>query len=93
MFSDSYYVTSNRESGEGRYDIQLMPRRNNRPGFIFELKAEKKCTQDKLKHVAQEAVQQIVERKYKTEMQMHGVETIIKYGVAFSGKSVEIVIV
>jgi len=91
IFSDSYYVTSNRESGEGRYDIQLMPKKNNRPGFIFELKAEKECTQDKLQTVAQGAVQQIVKRKYETEMQMHGVQSIIKYGVAFGGKSVEIV--
>lgn len=92
IFSDSYYVTSNRESGEGRYDIQLMPKKNNRPGFIFELKAEKDCAQDKLREIAQGAVRQIIERKYETEMKMHGVETIIKYGVAFSGKSVEIVI-
>ena len=42
LFSDRYIVTSNRESGEGRYDIQLMPRKPGDPGFIFELKAEKK---------------------------------------------------
>lgn len=93
MFSDSYYVTSNRESGEGRYDIQLMPRKNNRPGFIFELKAEKGCSPDKLREIAQGAVQQISDRKYETEMKTHGIGKIIKYGVAFSGKSVEIVTV
>lgn len=92
IFSDSYYVTSNRESGEGRYDIQLMPRKNNRPGFIFELKAKKNSTQAQLQQIAQGAVQQINERKYETEMQTHGIGTIIKYGVAFSGKNVEIVI-
>ena len=91
IFSDSYYVTSNRESGEGRYDIQLMPKKNNRPGFIFELKAEKDCSQDKLREIAQGAIQQIIERKYETEMKTHGIGEIIKYGVAFSGKSVEIV--
>ena len=38
LFDDQYYVTSNRESGEGRFDIQLMPKNNSRPGVLIELK-------------------------------------------------------
>lgn len=49
MLDKHYYVTSNRESGEGRYDIQLMPRDDRRPGVLIELKAEKNCSEGKLK--------------------------------------------
>ena len=90
MLDKHYYVTSNRESGEGRYDIQLMPRDANRPGVLIELKAEKDCSQDKLKELSQTALQQIHDRRYDTEMSVKGVIKIFKYGVAFCGKNVEI---
>lgn len=90
LFSDRYTVTSNRESGEGRYDIQLMPGRPEDPGFIFELKAEKNAEQDKLKALADQALRQIAEKKYAEEMRSQGVHSITQYGVAFSGKHVEI---
>lgn len=89
VFSDSYTVTSNRESGDGRYDIQMMPNDVNLPGFIFELKADKDC--DDLKTLAQIAAQQIMDNQYDTEMTARGVKTIVRYGVAFRGKRVEIV--
>ena len=92
MFSDSYSVTSNRESGEGRYDIQLMPRDISRPGFIFELKANSARTEDELKELAQTALQQIVDNAYDTEMRSRGIKTIVRYGVAFCGKNAEIAI-
>ena len=90
MLDKHYYVTSNRESGEGRYDIQLMPRDANRPGVLIALKAEKDCSQDKLKELSQTALQQIHDRRYDTEMSAKGVTKIFKYGVAFCGKNVEI---
>lgn len=40
MLDRHYYITSNREAGEGRYDIQLLPRDNRFPGVLLELKAE-----------------------------------------------------
>lgn len=86
------YATSNRESGDGRYDIQLMPKKANLPGIIIELKAEKNCSEDDLKKLAETALQQIVDKKYDTEMTTEGVKTIYKYGVAFSGKSVEVMV-
>jgi hypothetical protein len=54
-----YYVTSNRESGEGRYDLQLEPRDGALPGFLIELKAAKNASEDELKTLAQTALQQI----------------------------------
>ncbi len=84
------YTTSNRESGDGRYDIQLMPKNDLLPGIIIELKAEKNCSADELKKLSETALKQIEDKKYDTEMTAKGVKTIYKYGVAFSGKAVEV---
>lgn len=84
------YVTSNREAGDGRYDIQLMPKNVALPGILIELKAEKHADAEKLKKLAAVALKQINDKNYAADMQSHGVKTIYKYGVAFSGKKVEI---
>ena len=86
------FVTSNRESGDGRYDIQLKPVCKGLPGILIELKAEKNCNDEKLKKLSETALQQINEKKYDTELITAGVKTIYKYGVAFSGKKVEVVV-
>lgn len=91
LFGD-YFTSSNKESGDGRYDIQLKPIKNNLPGIIIELKAEKNCTQDKLIKLSKDALKQIIDNKYDTELISSGVKNIYKYGVAFSGKNVEIAI-
>lgn len=84
------YVTSNREAGDGRYDIQLMPKNVALPGILIELKAEKHADAEQLKKLAAVALKQIHDKNYAADMQSHGVRTIYKYGVAFSGKKVEI---
>ena len=86
------FVTSNRKSGDGRYDIQLKPVRKSLPGILIELKAEKNCGEETLKKLAETALRQINEKKYDTELTTAGVKTIYKYGVAFSGKKVEVVV-
>lgn len=86
------FITSNRESGNGRYDIQLNPVRKNLPGILIELKAEKKCTKDQLKKLSEAALQQITDKNYDTEMIAAGIKNIYKYGVAFSGKKVEVTV-
>ena len=89
LFGNSY-VTSNRESGDGRYDIALSPKVNNLPGIIIELKAEKNCNENELQELAKTALKQINDKKYDTELKSKGVKTIYKYGVAFSGKYVAV---
>lgn len=86
ILNNRYYVTSNRESGLGRFDIQLKPQSSNLPGIIFELKATKdeKANLDKL---ARTAYDQIIEKKYDVSMQTEGIDTIIKIGIAFCGKN------
>lgn len=90
IMNNRYYITSNRESGEGRYDIQLEPKDVATPGVLIELKADKDCDDEKLKALSQTALRQIEDRKYDTDMRMRGVKTIFKFGVAFSGKKVEV---
>lgn len=89
LFGNSY-VTSNRESGDGRYDIALSPKVSNLPGIIIELKAEKNCNENKLQELAKTALKQINDKKYDTELKSKGIKTIYKYGVAFSGKHVAV---
>lgn len=89
LFGNSY-VTSNRESGDGRYDIALSPKVSNLPGIIIELKAEKNCNENELQELAKTALKQINDKKYDTELKIKGVKTIYKYGVAFSGKHVAV---
>lgn len=93
MLDNRYIITSNRESGEGRYDISLCPKDSKMPGIIIELKAEKDADENELKELAKAALKQIIDKKYDNEMQTKGIKNVIKYGVAFSGKHVEIVCV
>lgn len=87
----NYDIRSNRESGLGRYDIQLIPKKSALPGIIIEVKAADKDAGVELSKLAQTALKQIDEKKYDTELCAQGVNDIIKYGVAFQGKNVEIV--
>lgn len=90
MMEDRYDISSNKESGEGRYDIQLMPRQKNMPGILIELKAAKNLSGEKLRQLSKEALEQIHTRKYDADMMRRGMKLVLKYGVAFSGKKVEI---
>ena len=85
-----FYITSNRESGEERYDICLCPKDGKLPGILIELKAAKDYPEDKLKELSETALKQINDRKYDAELTVKGVRNILKYGVAFSGKRVMI---
>lgn len=91
LLSDTF-TTSNRESGDGRYDIQLKPNKPNLPGILIELKAAKNCTPEHLKKLSENALQQIIAKKYDTELLSTGIGTIYRYGVAFSGKNVEVTV-
>lgn len=89
---EQYKKSSNREAGYGRYDIQLTPKYKNLPGIIIELKAAKDCTEEELKALSKKALQQIDDKKYDTELRETGITDVIKYGVAFCGKKVEIAV-
>jgi len=86
ILGNRYKIRSNRESGLGRFDIQLMPLTNGMPGFIFEFKHTKDEHTD-LSALADSALQQIEAKKYDTELRDNGVNSIISIGIAFRGKS------
>ena len=90
LMDNQYKVRSNRESGDGRYDISLIPRTSQYPGIIMELKAGRSLDELALDRLAKEALHQIGERKYEAEMQEEGISDILKLGIAFSGKNVRI---
>lgn len=86
VLSNRYQVHSNRESGLGRFDIQLAPRAKGMPGFLFEFKhtSDKKLN---LNMLADDALAQIEDKKYDTELRALGIENIVKIGIAFRGKN------
>lgn len=86
ILGNRYKIRSNRESGLGRFDIQLMPLTKGMPGFIFEFKHTKDEHTD-LSALADGALQQIEAKKYDTELRDNGVNSIISIGIAFRGKS------
>lgn len=86
ILGNRYKIRSNRESGLGRFDIQLMPLTKGMHGFIFEFKHTKDEHTD-LSALADSALQQIETKKYDTELRDNGVNSIIRIGIAFRGKS------
>lgn len=86
ILGNRYKIRSNRESGLGRFDIQLMPLTKGMPGFIFEFKHTKDEHTD-LSALADSALQQIEAKKYDTELRDNDVNSIISIGIAFRGKS------
>ena len=89
FFANTHHVRSERESGNGRYDIGLEPKDKQKKGIIIELKAAKEG--ENLKQEAQKAYDQILTREYKTEMESCGVEDFVLLGMAFRGKEIEVV--
>ena len=88
MMDNQYKIKSNRESGDGRYDICMFPRGERYPGIIMELKWKKNLGKDALDKLADEALDQISDRRYDVQMARDGIKKILKIGIAFSGKSV-----
>lgn len=86
VLGSQFKVRSNRESGLGRFDIELLPMVKGIPGFIFEFKHTKDINVD-LDSLANSALKQIEDMKHDTELNDFGVEDIVKIGIAFRQKS------
>ena len=88
-----YRVTSNRESGYGRYDVMMEPIDHNKPAAILEFKVfDRSDDETCLEDTAENALKQIEEKRYEAELLSRGIpkENILKYGFAFRGKKCRI---
>lgn len=89
--AECYQLRSNRESGFGRYDVMMIPKnREKDPAIIIEFKVCSRAKKETLEDAVQEALKQIEDKKYDTELLALGVpqERIRHYGFAFAGKKV-----
>ena len=88
--ADRYILTSNRESGFGRYDVMLEPRDLKDDGIILEFKVRDPDNEKELTDTVKAALDQIHQKKYETMLEEKGVprEKIRKYGFGFCGRQV-----
>ena len=89
LFLDKdYYVNSNKESGLGRYDIIIEPKNKNSRGFILKFKVVKE--EEDLNKVSKEAIEQIINKKYDTQLKERGIKDITLVGIAFFKKLLKV---
>lgn len=88
--ADRYSITSNRESGFGRYDVMLEPLRDKDDAIILEFKVRNQDDEETLADTVQAALDQIDRKAYSTSLEAKGIalDRIRKYGFAFEGKTV-----
>lgn len=89
--ASKYYIRSNRESGEGRFDLMLEPKTKSFPGILMEFKTSRSDDGQQLAALAEAALEQINDRQYDASLRERGIGEIIKYGIAFSGKRVKVI--
>ncbi|MBW6410304.1 AAA family ATPase [Clostridium weizhouense] len=89
--SDKYEVKSNKESGYGRYDVMLIPKNSSKLGIIMEFKKIDDFMNKTMEKGIEEALNQIEENKYETELKERGISDILKLAIVFKGKKVKVV--
>jgi hypothetical protein len=93
IIGDDYIIKSNRESGEGRYDILLIPHDKAKYGIVIEIKQLPKVSNEqpnefaqRINHKISEALLQIDKNKYYNELIVNKIDKIIKLPIVFVGK-------
>ena len=83
---ETHEIKSNRESGLGRYDILLIPKQPSQLAILIELKAKSPSETNTLEALAENALKQIDEKYYASELKQRNISGILKIAIAFSGK-------
>lgn len=88
--ADQYRITSNRESGFGRYDVLMESLDRQRKAVVMEFKVFNPAKERDLNETVGNALRQIEDKKYDSELTARGItkENIRHYGFAFEGKRV-----
>ena len=83
---NTHQISSNRESGDGRYDVMIIPLDISKPGIIIEFKVAD--TEKLMPKAAKEALAQIKAKNYQAELETRGIQKILKLAIVFHGKKV-----
>ncbi|MCD7762765.1 MAG: ATP-binding protein [Lachnospiraceae bacterium] len=84
----THILTSNRESGFGRYDVCIEPKDKVKDGIVIEFKVFDPQKEETLEDTIKRALDQIEDKKYEADLKARGVTKVRKYGFAFKGKEV-----
>lgn len=87
---EDYYSYSNRESGDGRYDICLKSMNIERPAILLELKVAGSFAE--MERCSKKAVEQIQTKHYEEDLLRDGYQEVLCYGIAFYKKSCKITV-
>lgn len=87
---NKYIIKSNCETGYGRADVLLIPRDKSEAGLVIEFKKYSLDNDRNLKDSADQALEQIENKEYEAEIKNQGINKVIKVGIAFRGKKLEI---
>lgn len=90
LMEDDYRIKSNRESGDGRYDISMFPVDKKNPGIIMEFKWARGLSETALYELARDGLEQIKKMHYDFALKEDQIHHIMKIGIAFSGKNVAV---
>ena len=91
ILRNRFRVTSNGESGDGRFDLMLRPYLPGFPGYVIEVKLADSDADD-LKELADAALGQIDRKDYAAALRAEGVAAIVKIGLAYRRKRVELAV-
>ncbi|OVE67327.1 hypothetical protein CCS79_14495 [Clostridium diolis] len=88
--NDTHQVLSNRECGYVRYDVMIIPKDTSKLGIVIEFKKLDPDYEETLEETANEALKQIFDKKYSTELESRGIINIKEIAIVFKGEEIYI---
>ena len=91
MLGSRYYITAEKENETGNFSIEMIPLEVNLPGILIMTKFVREGREDQLEALARFACKQITNRQYENETKFRYVNSALKYGIAYSGRTLKII--